>query len=437
MYKVIDKKFTLFTSLKKNNAQYKAKIKIAYKVVVSVNKTEYILMLTYDTINGFEFLSLEDIFLFKNSTYKVMSQRVLNTKYRTHPFYDEIKYNMIDLYDDLFTYEDTKIILKKDSLIKILAPEFNNTINNNLKQYTDIVFTKYQLPVEINHRGKVTQVKEDVNLIEFIERYAFGHRQLLLFGEKGTGKTYTIRKFVDKNNWQLLKIDGHAGLDEYSLLGHLIRNENGSFSWKNGSLAQAFREASKGKRVVVFIDEILRMSPQTLNLLITAMDPYNGYYELELDSPKKNKNSDYISTETLKAPTQNLWFICATNIGANYEVGAMDEAFKDRFILKEMQISLDEMRIIIEQKLLDKNIQYSAKKIMIFYGKIHSLYLSKVISHDINLRHLTDVIEYANKPEDLKILFKDKIFAWVGLNYNGEPIKDEITIINNAIDKLL
>ncbi len=436
-YEIINQRYNLVTVLKQKDAKYLSKIKVSYMIEVIIDENTLFLIATYDKLKGIEYITLEDIFEYKLATYHIMSGRVLTSKYRLHPFYNEIKSNLKDSYIKFFKYEEKIYDFNKEKLIDLLKNEFPANLVDKLKLYGNDIFFKNKLPVEVNHKGNISEIKEDTNLVEFIERYAFGHRQLMLFGEKGTGKTYAIRQFVDKNNWQLVKIDGHAGLDEYSLLGHLIRTEDGSFSWKNGSLAQAFREATLGNRVVVFIDEILRMSPQTLNLLITVMDPYNGYYELELDSPIKDEVNGSIKTETLKAPVQNIWFICATNIGANYEVSAMDEAFKDRFILKEMKLTLEEMSKIITLKLKEKEVAYSTKKIMVFYGKMHNLYLSKMISSDINLRHITDVIEYASKGADLKILFKDKVFAWAGLNYNGEPVQDEINIINKAIDALL
>lgn len=433
-YKITKKNYTIISTILEKNGEYEKVLKVGFMMELIINNTKTFSILTYDEKNKFDIIDYNTIAKYKIAAYVSLTQKILNTQYKKHPFFNELKSNAINTNKYLLKFSKPKIDSK--NLQQIFIDNVPKEAFKKLETYYDQVFNKKQFPHELNQYGRNLDIKESNNIIEFMDKYAFGHRQLMLFGEKGTGKTYNIRKFVDKNNWKLVKIDGHAGLDEYSLLGHLIKNYEGNFVWKNGSLAEAFREASNGERVVVFIDEILRMNPQTLNLLITAMDPYNGYYELELDNPTEVIKGT-VKTETLKAPVQNLWFVCATNIGADYEVTTMDEAFKDRFILKEISISKDEMKTIVSKKLEEKNFNYPIDKLMNFYAKIHNLYLSNSISHDINLRHITDVLEYAIEIDDIKILFRDKIFAWAGLDYNGKPIYEEKTIINQAIDSIL
>jgi len=142
-----------------------------------------------------------------------------------------------------------------------------------------------------------------------------------LVGRHGVGKTYGIRKYAEKNNIELVNIQANASIDDIYY----------------GKLALAFKRAAQGKKIIVFIDEFLRLPELTFNNLITAMDPYDGYYIYDTERPIKSNNvdnEDCMETEELKVPIENIWFVCSTNIGQDYNVEELELALKDRFILK-------------------------------------------------------------------------------------------------------
>lgn len=437
--RVESEKFIYFIDAKQATFRDQITPYVGYLIRFKHRKNYRDLILAYDSSNEYRFITLNNIVKIGKKTYESYIDKRVSIK-TSKSIFTEIKKSMKNFIINDIDYSSKETIsseLQKHYISIYLDYMIKKVANPNIleKEYKN-VFEEGKKPKFTKDIAKTTKVtKKYTNPIEkFIDKYAFGHRQVMLFGEKGTGKTYNIKNVCENNDWELITISGHFGLDEYSLLGHLIRLKNGSFDWKNGRLAKAFRMASQGKKVVVFIDEILRMNPQTLNLLVTTMDPYKGNYELELDNPTQSSD-EYVDTEILRVSTKNLWFIAATNIGANYEVSNIDEALKDRFIMKQMTLSNDQMKSIIKQKLEDKDLHINIDVIMEFYEKIHLLFEQELISHDINLRHIMDVLEYAEFIRDLKELFEDKMLAWVGLDYTGEPIKKEVELVHKLIEK--
>lgn len=319
----------------------------------------------------------------------------------------------------------------------LFKKKYNEENFNKLLQSYNINFTnKKFLNLKLEEIEK-KELKKDKTINGILERNAFTNRQLLIYSEKGTGKTYNIRKFIERNKYSIINIAANKSVDELFLKGHLIRDYDGSFKWKYGKLSLAFKKALKEK-VIIFIDEFLRLPEETFDMLITAMDPYEGYYILDTGRPiKNNENDNYLETEELKVPISNLWFVCATNIGEDYNVEELESALKDRFILYHLTMTDQEKRKIITNLNNEKEFSNDTnQKLINFFDLMTKLYNTNQIPEKINLRHMSDIIYNSKQEEEIPLRLEDKIGNWINIDSKGNPIKKEKENILKVINSL-
>lgn len=289
---------------------------------------------------------------------------------------------------------------------------------------------------------KIKEVKDDIadvddSLQGVLERNAFKNRQLLVFGKHGVGKTYGIRKFVEKYGYELVNIQANNSIDDIYLKGHLIKDFSGNFKWKYGKLSLAYKKAAQGEKVIVFIDEFLRLPQTTFNNLITAMDPYDGYYIFDTERPIKSnqiEDEDCLETEELKVPISNLWFVCSTNIGQEYNVEELEPALKDRFIPYYLNMEENQKIALIKKIMTEKGYKKEINNVINFYKKMHVLYTTGVIDNDINIRHISDVVLMADDEDNIPHRIKDKILVWISNDLKGTPLKEQKDTILNLIN---
>jgi len=144
---------------------------------------------------------------------------------------------------------------------------------------------------------------------------------LLLAGPSGTGKTMLARQMTEEFGRALYKIVGRESMQDVNMLGTFVSRRDGVIEWVDGPLSKAFRAAANGEPTVMFIDELTRIPTKHQNVLIEAINQYDDeHYVLE--------NLDL--GETLVAPTENLTFIAACNLGQE-GTSVIPEALKDRF----------------------------------------------------------------------------------------------------------
>ncbi|WP_155864521.1 AAA family ATPase [Deinococcus ficus] len=93
----------------------------------------------------------------------------------------------------------------------------------------------------------------------------------LLIGPPGVFKTETIKQLVLQTGHAVVKMRGSPGIEDQDFLGMYTPGADSKATWVDGPLARAFRLASRGP-TILHIDEILRFLPETLNVLVTAMD---------------------------------------------------------------------------------------------------------------------------------------------------------------------
>ena len=267
------------------------------------------------------------------------------------------------------------------------------------------------------------------------DRYAF-KKHILLEGDKGSGKTYAATSWgADKNISQLF-IGGHEQFESIDFLGHYIQKKSGDLIWKDGPLSEAFRNAKKGEKTLLIIDEILRIPKRELNILISALSPIDSQYVLRTGRAMES-DDEIAQEEVIHAPSNNLWVIGTTNIGANYAVEAMDEALIDRFkpIRKETTES-ELQKILMLSAKKRKFVSEHVSLLMNFYSKMKNLQKTKIINKIINIRHLSEAIELASDAGQIKEIIDDSKLLWVDRDYDGYPNEEQLHAVELVIKKV-
>lgn len=263
-----------------------------------------------------------------------------------------------------------------------------------------------------------------------IKKYAF-RKHVLVEGEKGSGKTYEIDKYVKSQGIACEFIGGHEGVESIDLLGHLVKFQD-NLIWKDGPLASAFRKATAGTKTALFIDEMLRIPSRELNILVAALTPNSeNQYVLRTGNIVGIENGVAVE-ETLTVSCENLWAVGTTNVGVGYQVDELDEALADRFRIIRKDNNRDEIKKILINA-AGKTKKELVKGLMSFYDVFQRLRKQGQISKVLNLRHLKEVLELSVNEEELVENLFDMALVWVERTPEGYPEPEQMHIIEKAI----
>lgn len=151
---------------------------------------------------------------------------------------------------------------------------------------------------------------------------------VLLWWPTGTGKTFRFHEKVKEllDAWSIdyaEKITVTDGFEDTDFLAYISPKEEGGINIIERSIVKMLREASKGKKVAICIDELNRGSRSLMNLILTFIDSVDGNnYVL----------NNFVADERIVIPRENLLVYATINLGWRYSgVNSMDEALKDRF----------------------------------------------------------------------------------------------------------
>ena len=314
--------------------------------------------------------------------------------------------------------------------VDFLCEHISNFLANLPKDVLSKLYTNYHKTLYGINDGKVSP-----ELQMKFKRYAF-KKHILLEGDKGSGKTYTATSWVKENNFTQIFIGGHEQFESIDFLGHYIQQKSGELVWKDGALSEAYRKAALGKKVVVIIDEILRIPKRELNLLISALSPIDGSYTLRTGRAESSQNG-IAKEEVLLAPAQNLWVIGTTNVGAAYAVESMDEALSDRFKPIRKDTTEEELRKILLSTVQKRNFSNEhVEKLMQFYIKMKRLYTTNILTKIVNIRQLCEAIEIATHQNEIKEIIKDSLLLWVERDLDGRPNSEQVLAVKSVIGKV-
>lgn len=283
---------------------------------------------------------------------------------------------------------------------------------------------------------------------QFIEKRLF-KKHVKLEGPKGWGKTYLARMVAAKHADLVINIAGSEKIDSAGLEGHLVphaeritsRGQGGlfetneqivqTFVFKYGALARAFRAAAAGKKVIVVIDELYRIPPQQMQLLVTALAPTDGHYILPVSNMIESQHEweDGLVEEEICAPVGNLMVISTTNVGARYIIDGIDEALQDRFHTIQVLEDRDLMDMVLGKALGTRALApHHKQKLISFYDGVKRLELDKKLTREINLRHLVEIVETSVDDNDIAETAIEMHTQWCSLNVDGlyDPLQQQL-----------
>ena len=272
-------------------------------------------------------------------------------------------------------------------------------------------------------------------LPQLFHRYAF-KKPILLEGDKGSGKTYFVTKWGKNNGVPTLFIGGHEQFESIDFLGHYIQKEDQQLVWKDGPLTEAFRIAANGEKVLLIIDEMLRIPQRELNILVSALSPIESNYVLRTSRASEMKEG-IATEETLHAPVENLWIVGTTNVGAGYAVEEIDDALADRFKTLRKDTTESDLKSILDKKATERSFSNSCvEPLMKFYQKMSRLKKSAEISKLVNIRHLSEAIEFADCENAIVDVVYDTMLTWVDRDVDGTPNMDQVQLVEMTIEEV-
>jgi hypothetical protein len=286
--------------------------------------------------------------------------------------------------------------------------------------------------------SKMTALKmnsSNLDLVAFCERYAF-KKHVLIKGERGTGKTYSIDKFIKDRGYKMVFIAGHEAMESSDLMGYYIRNSDGSTVWLDGSLSEAIRLAQKEKVVLMF-DEMLRTPARELNIFVASLTPSSsGTYRFKTNRVVSIEDN-IATTETLEVPVDNFWVVGTTNVGSKYNVDEIDHALSDRFRIYDKDITTSELGSIFSHWLSVRGFSDKyADSFVQLYTKLSELQAAGEIENGLNARHLSEVIQYADNEKAFRSYLFDLLPNICSVDMNGKMDQAEKEIISKVIKTL-
>ena len=293
--------------------------------------------------------------------------------------------------------------------------------------------------IKKQYDDKIKKLKisgDGIDIVTFSERYEF-QKHILIKGERGQGKTYMIDKYCTDKGFETIFMSGHEGIESQDMVGYYTKDATGGLVWLDGTLTEAFRLAQTQK-VVLFIDEILRIPARELNVLVGSISP-SSKHTYRLRTNRVTDITDGVGrTEIIEVPTSNLWIVATTNVGAKYNVDEIDHALSDRFRVYEKNLSPFEMKQIIEFWLDFKKFNLKwLDKFVDMEEKIRTLFNSGEIENVINIRHISEIIQFASSEDEFLSFAIDLLPNLCTTDMNGQLDKTEKELILKTFKRTL
>ena len=303
--------------------------------------------------------------------------------------------------------------------------------------------------------------KEKEEPFEQLKRFAF-KIPVLVEGDRGSGKTYEAFEYAKSIDIEPSFVGGHAGIESIDLLGCLVpyagqenkiedtsvsaadffsgdyqmkvsSNSSNSLIWKDGPIAEAFRKAQNGEKAILIIDELLRIPQRELNILLTALSPVHGKYNLRTGRILEVVNG-VAREEVLSCDTRNLFVLATTNVGGQYAVDTIDPALAERFIVVRKDTEVDTLIDILKNKAKEKGFHFTlAQKAGLFFEKMTDAKEQGLVAEVPTLRTLSRAFDLADQEEDVKDYILDQKLLWVDRDVYGKPVKEQTEMIEKIV----
>ena len=262
---------------------------------------------------------------------------------------------------------------------------------------------------------------------------------ILIAGDRGAGKTWESRDFANRNNFPLCEFGGHQGIEAVDMLGSFAPLGGSQFVWKDGPISEAFRKA-KNEKVVLLIDEVLRIPQRELSLLLTALSPTkNRTYKIRTGRIKQVIQSEDGAVgveEVLECPCENLCVIATTNVGSEFAVDECDPAVAERFVVIQKDTSVDQLRAILTSIAKEKG--YSVDKVnqtISFYNAMKKLVSKGLVLKMPTTRTLSRAFnELSSSEAEIFRAIKAQHLLWVARDSEGTPVEEQVKAVFDVLE---
>lgn len=332
--------------------------------------------------------------------------------------------------------DNMKKVGEMTSLFHDLSDNFNYEISKEISKY--VIENEQSIITELKKIGKLLTSSTSANgssiSIDKINQYAF-KKPMMLVGEAGSGKTFSLSSWANKalENGDInhyLQADFHESFEAPDMLGMMVPNSEGTLTWLDGVVTQAFRLASKGEKVVLFADEILRSPQRELSLLIGALIPKSdGMLSIRTNRIMSTGEDGLAVTEEIKCSPSNLWVVAASNVGSQFAVDDMDSAFKDRFRIFKVESDIALATRVVTNIVKDKGFDIKvAVKMLEIFSAFKELKDAGKLQQVFSIRHMSETLKIAENWTEIHSLLEDLSYTVLSINSSGSANKDEANL---------
>lgn len=283
-----------------------------------------------------------------------------------------------------------------------------------------------------------SDAENNINKVtSFLSKYAY-FMPMCIVGDPGSGKTYSAREFGEEAEY-FIEVQCDPSLEPIDLRGGIVPSVDDegrmTYVWRDGMLSQAFRRAQDGMKVVLLLDEILRINARERSVFLSSLSPDpQGNYVLKTGRVIKDDDG-YDVEECLKAPKDKLTIIATTNSGAAFDIDRADPAFKDRFVFERHDSDISTVMTVVRSKTEDVT---AIKAINLVYTGLMKFHVSGDLTGKPSLRHMCNVIDMVSHGVELKEALLRHVHIWAGEDrLTGDCIESERDIVDNIVDKAL
>ncbi|MGB8367604.1 MAG: ATP-binding protein [Candidatus Babeliales bacterium] len=198
---------------------------------------------------------------------------------------------------DLFDKNEEIKKFKLTQLEAIISKEPLPVVKDEQKIISKQQIKKYPLLNDIYHSNKILfeDAAAQLKTGKFHKNF---HRGMLLYGPPGVGKTEIVEAMANESNCKFFTISA----------SEIVNGYKGSGSASIQEIFSKAKAVNSDKGVIVFIDELERLSPRTTDEKVQFSSPYEGQEEgnsltqiwIEHDNCLKRHNNILIVAETNK-----------------------------------------------------------------------------------------------------------------------------------------
>jgi len=251
--------------------------------------------------------------------------------------------------------------------------------------------------------------------------------KILVTSPPSYGKSYSIRKLGKAYDLYLEHGCSDSIDEETTLVGSTVPDGNGGFAVVDGVLTQAVRAASEGKRVLLFLDEVLRWPIVSQEFLLSFLEPNKASGDPEYVLRTRHMKNG--SCEVIRCKVQNLHIIAAGNRSAN----SITEAFWSRWHKVNIKFDVDHFATICKQ-IADT---YGVKIYETIFAEAAKLsrdrYNEMRVKAPIDCRTLVNALEWSGSDDwaDIRSWIQDNLEDQLVESdaRTGDPLQDSLDAI--------